>query len=127
MPNHRRIVGAVAAAAASAISADAAQRLVETVPGPDFNVGTTAVVQMIEFSSTEPIGGIGFTALWTAVVADNEDGLAPWSLDLGIVAQSPDAQSINWEPIGGDVTIADFPLQDFSPGYTNANGDGTHT
>lgn len=103
-----------------------AQKLVATVPGTTFNVGGTPVTQTVAFNASEPITGVGFTALWTAVVADNEDGLAPWSLDLALAVTAPGGQvSPVWNPLGGDVTIADYPLQDARAGmFAGVSGMG---
>ncbi|TVQ59149.1 MAG: hypothetical protein EA379_11875 [Phycisphaerales bacterium] len=106
--------------------AGAAEKLIETVPGPDFNVGGTPVIQNVAFTTDQPVTGVGFTARWTAVVADNENGIAPWSLDLGVRVTAPDgAMTPLWKPIGGDVTIADYPLQDYRAGmFESVDGQG---
>lgn len=104
----------------------AAQKLVATVPGTTFNVGGTPVTRTLTFNAPEPITGVGFTALWTAVVADEEDGIAPWSLDLSLVVTAPGGQvSPEWHPLGGDRTIADYPLQDATGGmFAGVSGQG---
>lgn len=102
-----------------------AEKLIATVPGDDFQVGGAGSVQTVTFAADEPVTGIGFTALWTAVVADNENGIAPWSLDLGVTVTAPDGVSqLAWPRLGGDVTIADYPLQDFTGGFDAVDGDG---
>jgi len=119
-----RIAAGVAAATGAAAS-HAAERLVATVEVPDFTVpggGTTIVAT---FAAGEPVTGVGFTGLWSAVVADDEDGVAPWSLDLEVVVTAPDGSTLEWETIGGDRTIADYPLQDFASGFAGVDGTGT--
>ncbi len=108
--------------------ARAAQRLVETIPGADFDVGAGPVIRMVTGTTTEPVSGVGFTALWTAVVADQENGVAPWSLDLDINIAAPNGvDQISWGPIGGDRTFADYPLQDFTSGLPDVSGQGNFT
>jgi len=111
--------------------ATAADKLIATVAGPDFQVGSAGTVQVVEFATREPVTGIGFTALWSAVVADLQNGVAPWSLDLGVNVTTPGGVASGlWKPIGGDVTIASYPLQDFKPVSAWAegeNGTGTFT
>jgi len=105
----------------------AAEKLVETIPGVDFQVGGTPIDIFVVGSAIEPISGIGFTADWTAIVADVENGLNPFALDLTIDLTAPTGETLNWNPIGGDVTIADYPLQDFKPGLPDVSGVGSFT
>jgi hypothetical protein len=103
----------------------AAQKQVETIAGADFNIGQTPVVKTVTGTTGDPVTGVGFTALWTAVVADIEDGVYPWSLDLGVNVTAPDGSNVlGWDPLGGDVTISDFPLQDFTDGFPSVSGVG---
>ncbi|PZQ17395.1 MAG: hypothetical protein DI564_06200 [Rhodanobacter denitrificans] len=129
----RRLLGASAplllAVALTALittsRAHAAEQLVASVPGADFDVGATPVVQTIAFDATVPISGVGFTARWTAVVADEENGLAPWSLDLAATITAPDGSStLSWPRFGGDRTYADYPLQDYIAGFADVAGSG---
>ncbi len=114
------------AALAFSASTHSAQKLIATEVIADFNLSTVDVVANVPFTATDPVDGIGFTADWIAVVADNEDGLFPWSLDLNPIVQAPIGEVINWPVVGGDRTIADFPLQDFSgAGFPSVNGTGT--
>jgi hypothetical protein len=105
--------------------ASGAYRLVETVPGADVDVGAAGNSFQIPFTTNETVTGIGLTCLWTAVVADTENGIAPWSLDLNVQPTAPEtAATVFWSPVGGDVTIADFPLQDFTGGIAPSLGAG---
>ncbi len=121
-----RALLSLAALATAATPGLAAQRLVETVSIADFEVADTSISFNVPFTTTEPVHGIGFTADWTAVVADTGGGVYPWSLDLAIDVTAPDGTSqLYWNPIGGDVTIADYPLQDGTDGFAGVNGNGT--
>lgn len=107
------------------LSAAAAQKLVATLSMDDFQVGGTETVDFTaQFDTDEAISGIGLTGLWSAVVADNENGTAPWSLDLEVTVTAPDGSELTWNPIGGDVTIADYPLQDFRDGFSDVANEG---
>lgn len=109
-------------------SARAALRLVETIPGIDFNVGQMVIEQSALGTTSEPIDGVGMTARWTAVVADEVGGFYPWSLDLSVEVVAPDGTSmLSWPRIGGDVTIADFPFQDATGGFSGVSGIGEFT
>lgn len=110
------------------LPAVSAEKLIASVAGDDIDIGATGAVATVAFDTDEPVSGIGLTALWTAVVADDEDGIAPWSLDIGLMVTAPDAAATPlWRPIGGDRTIADYPLQDFQAGFDNAAGTGDFT
>lgn len=126
---HRRPAAAAALLAtvlAAAGAADAAEKLIASVPGTDFTVGGTAVVQAVPFAVAGPVSGVGFTARWSAAVADEENGLAPWSLDLAATITAPDGSStLTWPRFGGDRTYADYPLQDFIGGFADVGGSGT--
>lgn len=125
MINRNALTGAAAAMLLGAPAAIAAQLLVETIPGADFDVSGTPVVRTVTGTTDQPVSGVGFTALWTAVVADTENGQAPWSVDLGVVVTAPNGtDSVDWEPIGGEISIADYPLQDFTPGFLDVSGQG---
>lgn len=119
-------VGALVGAASALSPASlAAQRLVETIPGDDFDVSAGPVVRTVTGTTTELVSGVGFSALWTAVVADNENGQAPWSIDLGVEVTAPNGvDTLNWEPIGGEISIADYPLQDFTSGFQSVDAQG---
>lgn len=108
-----------------------ALKLVGSVAETDFDVPTTAgATRMVTFSGvTEPVVGIGLQARYTTVQGDFKDGLGPWSLDVTMQATSPasDVSSV-FNPISGDVTIADYPLQDGAEVYaTPVAGNGMWT
>jgi len=108
--------------------APAAEKLIATVSGSDFQVGSGGTVLTVDFVTDQPVTGIGFTGLWSAVVADQQNGIAPWSIDLGVTVTAPDGTvSSFWKPLGGDITIADYPLQDFKRVFADAIVDGTGT
>jgi hypothetical protein len=109
-----------------------ALRLVASSTDADFNVPTTSpVVRSAGFPGLGdpviPVIGIGITARYTTVSGDFVDGLGPWSLDVTMAATSPGAAGSGvFNPISGDVTIADYPLQDGSAVYGSpVDGDGT--
>lgn len=117
MPVHRSIVAASAALALGlALAAPAAEKLVATVAHPDLDVSAAGNTQIVAFPDAGPVNGAGLTALWTPVVVDDEKGTAPWSLDLEVLITPPTgAPAIDWDPVGGEVSIADYPLQDYTP------------
>lgn len=104
-----------------------AEKVVATIEGSNFEVGGSGMDQTVEFTTNEQITGVGFTALWSGVVADEANGTAPWSLDLGVVVTAPDNSTLEWNPIGGEISTADYPLQDFSHGFDCVDGNGTFT
>lgn len=109
-------------------SARAALRLVETIPGIDFNVGQMVIEQSAVGTTGEAIHGVGMTALWTAVIADESGGTFPWSLDLSVEVVAPDGSTmLTWPEVGGDSTIADYPLQDATGGFAGVSGVGEFT
>lgn len=121
MPTTRTAVLAVIAAASVTLAAGAAEKLVATVAHPDFDVPGVGNTQIVTFPDVGLVTGVGMTALWTGVVADKENGIAPWSLDLEALVTPPGgAPAIDWDPIGGEVSFADYPLQDFSPALVAA-------
>ncbi len=109
------------------LAAGAALRLVESVPGDDFNVAQNTIEQTVVATTTEPLYGVGLTARWTAVVADQGGGTFPWPLDLSANVYAPSGAILSWPQIGGDRTIADFPLQDANSGFLGVNGQGEFT
>ncbi|MFG0293970.1 MAG: hypothetical protein ACF8MJ_12565 [Phycisphaerales bacterium JB050] len=101
---------------ASAGTAYAAEKLVASAVAGDLVIDTNGLVVDLEFGAvSEPVTGIGLTALWTGIVADQVDGVRPWSIDMSIQATGPGGETLDWQgPIGGDVTIADYPFADTS-------------
>ncbi|MCB9839099.1 MAG: hypothetical protein H6813_07150 [Phycisphaeraceae bacterium] len=95
--------------------ASGALRLVGTAPDSDFNVPTTSpVARMAMFSGIiDPVSGVGITARYTTVAGDFGGGVGPWSLDVTMDSESPTGAMGNlFNPISGDITIADYPFQD---------------
>ncbi len=121
MPTIRTAIAASAAALSLTLAAGAAQKLVATVAHPNFDVPGAGNTQIVNFPDAGPVNGVGMTALWIGVVADKENGIAPWSLDLEALVTPPAGPPIiDWDPIGGEVSYADYPLQDFSPALASA-------
>lgn len=115
MPTTRCVLAASAAAISLTLAASGAEKLVATVSHPDFDVPGAGNTQMVAFPDVRPVTGVGMTALWIGVVADKENGIAPWSLDLEALVTPPSGPpSIDWDPIGGEVSFADYPLQDYA-------------
>lgn len=97
-------------------SALAAPVVVGTYPEGDVVVGPDdANIDLPTGNLDQPVTGVALTAQWRAVVADEENGVRPWSIDLSLTAESGSSTLLWADPIGGDVTIADYPLLDFSP------------
>lgn len=122
---HAALAGlAVAAGAANAQSL----KLLGSAADSDFDVPTTTVVtRSASFAGiSEPVTGIGLSARYTTVQGDFGGGLGPWSLDVAMTGVAPDSTSgSTFTPIGGDVTIADFPLANGArtfPGGVAGNG-----
>ncbi len=77
---------------------------------------------------TEPVTGVGLSGTFVVQSGDFKDGLGPWSLDVILNSTPPAGGSpLVWHPIGGDVTIADYPLQDGTDGLASVDGNGTWT
>jgi len=116
------MVGVVGAASASdkvVVSASLGSLVVPTSTG--------LTVQHTFAGLTEPITGIGLAGRYVTQSGDFTDGLGPWSLDVRLTSIAPGGGSFAWNPIGGDVTIADYPLQDGANGLPSVAGDGTWT
>lgn len=111
----RSVLSAAAMVLAAAGVSMAAQRLIASQPGNNLVVDLNDLTVQIDFGTvSEPVSGIGFAGDWTAIVADQANGIRPWSTDMIIRANAPDGQLVKtWgTPIGGDRTIADYPFQD---------------
>ena len=125
----RRALVAVATIALAG-SATASDKLVAAfATGPLVVPTTSSVSFMPEFTGvSEPITGIGLSGTFVVQTGDFKDGLGPWSLDV-ILRSTPPAGGapLVWHPIGGDVTIADFPLQDGTDGLASVDGNGIWT
>jgi hypothetical protein len=92
-------------------AASGALRVVESVPGADVDIPAAGAVATPAFTAPS-INGVGVEARWTAVVADTVNGVAPWSADLSVVVTAPGGGVTDWDPVGGEVSIADYPIQD---------------
>jgi len=90
---------------------------------------SAGAVTMPVFSGiVEPVTGVGLVGRFVVQSGDFKDGLGPWSLDVRLRATPPTGGTpLVWNPIGGDVTIADYPLQDGTSGLASVAGDGTWT
>ena len=109
-------VSALLIAFGLASSVSGAEKVVGSVGAGDLVIDSNDLTIELEFPPVaDPVTGIGLTALWTAIVADESDGIRPWSLDMSIAATAPGGPTVLWDdPIGGDITIADYPLADTS-------------
>lgn len=107
----------IAVAAVLAASAANAQtlRVIASATDADFDVPTTqTVTRSITFDTASQFAsGIGLSARFTLVQGDTANGTGPWSLDVALTATNPIGDTgQRYNPIGGDITIADFPLAD---------------
>lgn len=112
----------------SAGSAFSAEKIVASVNVGDLVINSAGLSVPVSFGAiSEPVNGVALTALWTAIVADQENGVRPWSIDMSIQAVGPSGAILNWgAPIAGDVTIADYPIADFSgPGFASGEDFST--
>ncbi len=120
----------LAALAAVAGGASASDKIIASYELGSVVVPTsTGNTFVIPFSGVnEPVTGVGVSGLFTVQAGDFGDGTGPWSLDAEITATAPDGASAFWHPIGGDFTIADYPLQDgIGDVFAGANGNGDWT
>lgn len=117
------VLGLVLTGLSPAVSGQAL-RVIASAPVADIEVLTTQAVPVpADFrTGAEPITGVGLTGLFTGIRVDNVDGLGPWSLDVRLRVDGPGGESISWNPIGGDVTIADYPLADGTGGLPGTTG-----
>lgn len=128
----RLTTGAIAAASILTIagSAHAADKIIASIELGSIVVPTTtgASVMPTFEGLTELVTGVGLSGTFVVQTGDFKDGLGPWSLDVILNSTPPAGGSpLVWHPIGGDVTIADFPLQDGTTGIASADGNGTWT
>lgn len=89
----------------------AALRLVESIPVADIDVPAAGATRTVSPASSDFYAGVGITARWTSVTASG-GGDAPWSADLDITVTPPFATPIDWDFVGGEISIADYPLAD---------------
>lgn len=118
--------------AAIACGANAAQKVVASAQVPTIEgITSTPIVLDVPFETDEPVSGVGLTGLFRATVFDDIDGQFPWSLDANVVVEAPAGPSreqagpeLVWDYIGGDVSFADYPFQDFTDGFPGVPGTG---
>lgn len=130
MTNVVKTTVAVSVLAVAAGQVFAAQKLVASVPVGNVVVDNPAATALpVNFGAAAagvPISGFGLSGTFSGINVDNSDGLWPWSLDLAVGITSPDSQFLQWgSPIAGDRTFSDYPIQDFTGGFTNAQATGT--
>jgi len=121
---------ATAAVLALAAAAHGAPKIIDSVPVPTFDFGDLPTNVPVTFAAAENATGVAITGQWEFVSGDLGDGLFPWYLDTTVDIAGPSGQMFTWGPvIGGDVTIADYPVADFSPpGFgTPEAGAGLYT
>ncbi|GAB5497418.1 MAG: hypothetical protein Phyf2KO_24980 [Phycisphaerales bacterium] len=120
------LAGTIALVAGTAVASD---KVIASMPLGSVTVPTTVGTSVnASFSGlTEGVTGFGIVGGFTVQTGDFKDGLGPWSLDAEITANAPGGESLFWHPIGGDVTIADYPLQDGTTGLPEVEGNGTWT
>lgn len=123
---HRSIALGLVALSGAAFGAD---KVVESVPGIAFQYSGTPNPQAVTFTTEEPITGIGLTGDWSSVSGDLGGGSFPWALDLEAVVTAPGGEQGSWfAPFTGDVTIADFPINDGSGEILSGKaGPGVYT
>ena len=128
MRNHSTTSFAVLSVLAIAGSSLAAERVIDSVAGPDIDIPTGGATQTVTFSdAASPATGFAIDAQWTAVVADTGGGLYPWPLDLSVEITAPDASVSTWGPeIFGDISFADYPFQDGDRVLPGTTSSGTY-
>jgi hypothetical protein len=122
------VVWAMLAVSLALNGARAAVRTVASEFLGDFDIASSGSAAFdVDWSGLSQVSGIGFVADWTAVVADNGGGLNPWALDLRATVSAPSGDSLVWDPIGGDITIADYPLADYSSVFSSPQAGGSYS
>lgn len=116
-----RITALIAAAAFASVS-HGAPRVVESIAIGDVTFGDAATNIPVNASTGATVSALGLTGQWEFVSGDIGGGLFPWSLDMTIDITAPNGPNGTWgRQIGGDVTIADYPIADYSPAIFNAS------
>ncbi|MEM8756920.1 MAG: GC-type dockerin domain-anchored protein [Planctomycetota bacterium] len=117
--------GVVSAGVAALLTAPAlgqAQRAAAAFQFSSVTVPTTQAVALtadltdFDVADLSAITGVGLTGTYVTQQGDTEGGLGPWSLDVLMTVTAPGGEQLVWNPIGGDVTIADYPLSDGTGG-----------
>jgi hypothetical protein len=132
MPARAHVVVPAVAIAVVSLPAVAGDRLIATIDIADLNVvGNGAVDVPVTFPGVDPsdtVSAIGLTAGFTLVQGDTGGGTGPWALDVRLTATAPTGPSFAWNPIGGEFTIANYPLQDASNnGFNDVPAQGEWT
>ncbi len=106
-----------------------ALRLVDSRDIADVDVTPAGVAVPVDFSGVNDlVTGFGLVGEFVFVQGDLGGGTGPWSLDVSLEATGPGGDSSVFTPIGGDVTIADYPLADGTRGWdVPVSSDGTWT
>ena len=115
-----------AAALAFAASSPAALRVVSSAPAPDTDIPSAGATQMVAFTTTETVRGFGLDARWVPVSASG-GGSAPWSTDLAVTVTAPGGEMMDWPMVGGEISIASYPLSDAAGTLAGSNTSGTYT
>ncbi len=127
----RLSLAAKAAAAAFLLlpvaSAPGALRLLESVAVDDLDVPAAGTTVVVPASGADFIAGVGLTARWITVFGDFGGGSAPWSADLDITVVPPFASTLEWDFVGGEVSIAEYPLADATGSFLEPSGPGDYT
>ncbi|MEL6499476.1 MAG: GC-type dockerin domain-anchored protein [Planctomycetota bacterium] len=106
------IVCAAGAASALPVSAQAL-RLVASREIGDIDVTPAGLPIAADFTGVNAlVTGFGVAGGFTVVQGDTGGGTGPWSLDVSVEAEGPAGDSALFTPVGGDVTVADYPLAD---------------
>jgi len=131
-PTTTRLARAAKALAAASLllpvaSAPAALRVLESIPSADLDIPAAGTSVVVPATSGNFIAGVGLTARWTAVTADGGGGSAPWSADLEITVTPPFATPLDWDFVGGEVSIANYPLADAAGSFIEPTADGDYT
>ena len=113
----------VACAAGSAYSSD---KIIASMPIGSVTVPTStgATVNMPFAGLSEGVTGFGIAGDFVVQTGDFGGGSGPWSVDVEITANAPGGESLFWHPVGGEISIADYPLQDGTSGFADVNGNG---
>ncbi|MEM1186606.1 MAG: GC-type dockerin domain-anchored protein [Planctomycetota bacterium] len=107
--------------------ASAGLKIVASIQAPNVDVPSAGASDAFQVTlGSGSIQGFAITGLWTAPVADQSDGIAPWSLDFGVTVTAPDGSTATTpSPWFGDFTIADYPIADGFAGFgAGASPDG---
>ncbi|MEO1585527.1 MAG: GC-type dockerin domain-anchored protein [Planctomycetota bacterium] len=90
-----------------------ALRLVASRDISDVDVTPAGVAVPVDFAGIDGlVTGFGLVGGFTFIQGDSGGGTGPWALDVSLEATGPGGDSGVFTPIGGDVTIADYPLAD---------------